>query len=326
MKNSVIGITPNMILSDKSPFEYQQQEIDETQNMKTNKKKLTESQNPNDFVANTQYGKYRIQFVKGQKKGEDINAVFNFSSLEGGFVGTFKATLSTIEKRKNFQSIIAALEEKVKDSLFTHIPTEPAGELDDYVAKHVKNYHDNPLYSNISESKIRDIVRKTLSEMDWKTYDNAAAALYNKAREGYGKYPNGEIPMDSEHGKFFQRAERLKSHANDKFRQDYGEANYKTNPKGSEEFLHQVNGDYDYVKGQGYVLKNDSLRDTIRETVKKTLKENFQSRYFEDIQSAKEYDDGDIEIWMDENCDDDMPWEVCKQIWLMAHPSDKNYI
>lgn len=87
-------------------------------------------------------------------------------------------------------------------------------------------------------SVIKESVRQMLSELNYKTYDNAAGKLYQKAREGFGQYePSNEIPFDSEHGNLFKRAEDLKDMANKRFIEDYGEANYKTNPKGSEEFL-----------------------------------------------------------------------------------------
>ena len=105
---------------------------------------------------------------------------------------------------------------------------------------------------------MQETVKKVLNELDWKTYANAAGKLYQKARDGYYKYdtPHGEIPRDSEHGKLFQRAEKLQSMANDRFREDYGEPNYKTNPKGAEEFMHAANGDYKYSGKKGWHLKD----------------------------------------------------------------------
>ena len=125
-----------------------------------------------------------------------------------------------------------------------------------------KMYEGKMATTRLTESQLKKIVvesvKRVLNELDWKTYANAAGKLYQKAKDGFYKYdtPNGEIPWDSEHGKLFQRAEKFQSMANDRLRKDYGEPNYKTNPKGSEEFMHFVNGDYKYSGKKGWHLKD----------------------------------------------------------------------
>lgn len=117
---------------------------------------------------------------------------------------------------------------------------------------------------------IKESVKQVLSELDWKTYASAAGKMYRQAREGFGKYPNNEIPFDSEHGRMYNRAEKFQKAANDALRKQHGEPNFKTNPKGSEEFLHYHNGEYEYKKGKGW-QKKDGLDESIRKAIIKVL-------------------------------------------------------
>ena len=174
----------------------------------------------------------------------------------------------------------------------------------------------------VTESQLKSIIRKTisesLSELDWKTYSNAAGKLYGKAREGFGKYGSEDgspvIPNDSEHGKLFARAERLQGKANSERNKTIGEPNYKTNPKWKEEFDHLNNGDYEYRKGEGWKLKGISeskLRSMISKSIKNILKESFYeeeenasyedwSRYLNGKEPLFEFADGIVYVDYDE--------------------------
>lgn len=64
---------------------------------------------------------------------------------------------------------------------------------------------------------IKESVKRILNEVSADLADRAARKAYMKAREGFGKYGNGnEIPWNSPHGKKFQQGEKFLRYRDEK--------------------------------------------------------------------------------------------------------------
>lgn len=79
-------------------------------------------------------------------------------------------------------------------------------------------------------------------------------------------------------------------------------------------------------------LTESQLHKVIKESVMKVLRESFSPLSPKEIgklvASAREYESGDIEIWADENCPDEIyphDWDTITKIWLKAHREDIPY-
>lgn len=73
-------------------------------------------------------------------------------------------------------------------------------------------------------------------------------------------------------------------------------------------------------------LTESQLHKVIRRCINEALDDKaLKNKYYNDIESAKDYEDGYFDIWYDENCDDDMPMKICIKIWKITHPNDVEF-
>ena len=93
----------------------------------------------------------------------------------------------------------------------------------------------------------------------------------------------------------------------------------------------KLNNSFKETKQQIHINER-KLQKIIKESVKKVLKESTFSLSPNEIRelvaSAKEYESGDMEIWAEENCPDEIypnDYNTCLKIWLKAHKEDIPY-
>jgi hypothetical protein len=131
----------------------------------------------------------------------------------------------------------------------------------------------------LTESQLQNIIKEAVNEISASLANRAASKAYQQAREGFGQYPNGEIPFDSPHGKKFQQGEKFLKYRNNKLGIDKGNMIYYPNGDGSAIQLRDKNmkplteptDSFEDMESQ----YNNSMRESISRIVKKSINEMF---------------------------------------------------
>ena len=143
----------------------------------------------------------------------------------------------------------------------------------------IENKLNNMQKIRLTESQLQNIIKEAVNEISASLANRAASKAYQQAREGYGQYPNGEIPFDSPHGRKFQQGENFLKYRNNKLGIDKGNMIYYPNGDGSAIQLRDKNlnplteptDSFEDMESQ----YNNSMRESISRIVKKSINEMF---------------------------------------------------